>query len=81
MRTIAMAVKFSCVRDKLILVVAAGDVERWLLLLHAPLQGGDGEEHGAGEEDHGAGKVEAGVIVTQQVVQGTCRGRWSKGGC
>ena len=81
MRTIAMAVKFSCVRDKLILVVAAGDVELWLLLLHTPLQCGDGEEHGAGEEDHGAGEVEAGVIVAQQVVQGTCRGGGVRGGC
>ena len=36
-----------------------------------PLQGGNGEEHGAGEEDDGAGEVEAGVIVSDGVVQST----------
>jgi hypothetical protein len=37
----------------------------------SPLQGGNGEEHDAGEEDDGAGEVEARVVVSDGVIQST----------
>jgi hypothetical protein len=39
----------------------------------SPLQGGNGEEHDAGEEDDGAREVEARVVVSDGVIQSTWR--------